>query len=253
VPLSGSGTAAAAPKATLSPTALGFGTVLLGTETAIKTTVLKNTGTAALHVASATLAPGSDFAIRSDTCSGATLAVNATCSVGVTFTPTAAGARSGQLNVADDAAGSPQPVALSGTGQTADVRATVTANRTSVAVGGRITFTATATNLGPGKATGVALTDELPAGTTFSSASWTSSSATCTTPAVGAGGTVTCRPNNSTASLAANGSIRVTIVVTVGAGARPAAIDRVTASTPLALGYDPELGNNTAAVSVAVA
>src|SRR5262249_30988258 len=40
----------------------------------------------------------------------------ASCSISVTFTPTATGARSGTLSVSDNATGSPQTVGLSGTG-----------------------------------------------------------------------------------------------------------------------------------------
>src|SRR5207248_11560613 len=40
----------------------------------------------------------------------------ANCSINVTFTPTALGARTGTLSVTDNAGGSPQTVALSGNG-----------------------------------------------------------------------------------------------------------------------------------------
>ncbi|HEU4522559.1 MAG TPA: DUF11 domain-containing protein, partial [Thermoanaerobaculia bacterium] len=61
----------------------------------------------------------------------------------------------------------------------------------SVDAGAPITYTITVTNAGPNPAVDVTLTDVLPSGTTFSSlaapAGWT-----CSTPAVGAAGTVTC-------------------------------------------------------------
>src|SRR5437588_2344749 len=48
--------------------------------------------------------------------SPATLAAGGNCTINVTFTPTASGARTGTLLLADNAAGSPQTVALSGNG-----------------------------------------------------------------------------------------------------------------------------------------
>jgi hypothetical protein len=78
---------------------------------------LTNTGTAVLTIASIAIAganPG-DFAIAAKTC-GATLAPAASCTVDVAFTPTARHARSGILSIADNAAGSPHSVALTGDG-----------------------------------------------------------------------------------------------------------------------------------------
>src|SRR5207253_3188850 len=55
-----------------------------------------------------------DFA-QTNTC-GASLAPGDTCTINVTFAPTAIGARTGALTLADDAADSPQQVTLSGSG-----------------------------------------------------------------------------------------------------------------------------------------
>ena len=49
---------------------------------------------------------------------GTSLAAGASCTVSVTFAPTAAGAATGTLSVASSAPGSPLTVALSGTGVT---------------------------------------------------------------------------------------------------------------------------------------
>jgi hypothetical protein len=106
--------------------------------------------------------------------------------------------------------------------------------------------------LGPGRAIDITLTDDVPPDTTFWRASWSSTAATCTTPAVGDIGTVTCRPNNATSSLAANSSFRVTMTVRVTAGAGPAVFDQATVSIPSSLDYDPDTSNNSAVFSVAV-
>jgi hypothetical protein len=111
VALSGTGTA---PAASLSPTSLNFGTVKVGTTSAPQTVTLTNTGTATL-VVSGVAASGDFAAVAGAGC--ASLAPGARCTITVTFAPTAAGTRAGALSVADDAPGSPQTVALSGSGK----------------------------------------------------------------------------------------------------------------------------------------
>src|SRR5207237_5297260 len=83
------------------------------------TVTLTNTGTAALTINS--FAASGDFAATSTGASAcltspATLAAGANCTINVTFTPTALGARTGTLSVADNAGGSPQTFPLSGNG-----------------------------------------------------------------------------------------------------------------------------------------
>src|SRR5205085_2581964 len=113
---SGSGTA---PGAGLAPTSLGFGNQLLSTASTPMTVTLTNTGTAALTISS--FGASGDFAATSsgaNACptSPATLAAGANCTIDVTFTPTVSGARTGTLSVVDNAGGSPQTVALTGSG-----------------------------------------------------------------------------------------------------------------------------------------
>jgi trimeric autotransporter adhesin len=55
-----------------------------------------------------------DFA-RTTTC-GSTLAINASCTINVTFRPTAVGTRTASVSIADNAPGTPHTVSLSGTG-----------------------------------------------------------------------------------------------------------------------------------------
>ena len=73
----------------------------------------------------------------------------------------------------------------------AEVSLTKTDSPDPVTAGTNLTYTITVSNEGPSNAANVSMTDTLPAGTTFvsltSPAGWS-----CTTPAVGAGGTVTC-------------------------------------------------------------
>jgi N,N-dimethylformamidase beta subunit-like, C-terminal/HYDIN/CFA65/VesB-like, Ig-like domain/Cep192 domain 4 len=137
--LSGIGTAAA-PAVTLSPTSLAFGTQQVGATTFAQTTTLTNTGTGALTISSIAVSGTSagDYA-QTNTCP-TTLAANASCTISVTFSPTAAGSRSAGITVTDDAAGSPHSVALTGTG----TAPAVTLTPTSLTFGSQLTGTTSA-------------------------------------------------------------------------------------------------------------
>ncbi len=115
VPFSGTGIA---PVASVSPTTLSFGSQLLSVpSTAQMVTLFNTTGTADLTINAITFtgANGGDFD-QTNNCGG-TLAAGASCTINVTFTPTAEGARSASLSIANsDAAHTPLTVSLSGTG-----------------------------------------------------------------------------------------------------------------------------------------
>ncbi|WP_263353985.1 choice-of-anchor D domain-containing protein [Acidicapsa acidisoli] len=128
-----SGTGVGVPAVTLSPTSLTFASTTVGVTTAAQVVTVKNSGTAALTLTSETLT-GTDptsFVISAKTC-GTSLAVSATCTVSVEFKPVATGALTASLAVADNATGSPQKVALSGTGVAASTP-TVTLTPTTIA------------------------------------------------------------------------------------------------------------------------
>ena len=98
---------------TLSPSSLTFGTTNLHETSAAQNVTLTNSTSAALAITS--VVPSGDFA-QTNTCA-ASVAANASCSISVTFTPTAGGARSGSIVITDSGAGSPRTVTLTGTGQ----------------------------------------------------------------------------------------------------------------------------------------
>jgi hypothetical protein len=108
-------TAGGGPAVTLSTTSLSFASVVVGNTSAGKTVTMTNSGTATLSISS--IATSGDFALTTSTkpC-GATLLQGQNCKIEVTFTPTQVGARTGTLTITDNAANSPQTVALSGTG-----------------------------------------------------------------------------------------------------------------------------------------
>ena len=99
--------------ATLSTTSLSFGNEALNDTSNAKWVTVTNTGTGTLDITSITAS--GNFAISSNTC-GSTVAAGKKCTVHVTFTPAELGALTGTLTFNDNAANSPQTVALSGTG-----------------------------------------------------------------------------------------------------------------------------------------
>ena len=114
--LTGTGTSAGVPVASLSTSSLSFGNQPLGATSAPQNFNLTNTGDAPLSITRVTISglnPG-DFAQTNDC--GTTVAVGASCTFSVTFTPTAIGNRSATINITDNASGSPQHVSLAGTG-----------------------------------------------------------------------------------------------------------------------------------------
>src|SRR5207248_125423 len=109
------------PVASLSPTSLTFPSQTVGTTSAAQAVNLSNSGSAALTITSIAITGtnSGDFA-QNNNCplSPSTLAAGAKCTINATFTPSATGTRSATLTVSDNATGSPQTVALSGTGIT---------------------------------------------------------------------------------------------------------------------------------------
>jgi hypothetical protein len=97
---------------TLTPSTLTFSTQLVGTTSQPQDATLTNTGNQPITISS--IAASAPFGQTNDCPS--TLAVNANCEIQVTFTPTDKGMANGTLSVTDNATGSPQQVALSGTG-----------------------------------------------------------------------------------------------------------------------------------------
>ena len=108
------------PVAVLTPLSRTFPARQINTTpSAPQTVTVSNTGNQPLHVSSVTLVgtnPG-DFAISSNPCSGATVAIGASCTVGVTFRPTATGPLTATLRFTDDSTtGSTQDATLNGSG-----------------------------------------------------------------------------------------------------------------------------------------
>jgi hypothetical protein len=116
----------------LAPGSLDLGTVAVGDTTAAKTVTLTNNQAVSLNFSS--ILTSANFTIASNTC-GANIAAGTTCTVGVTFSPTATGAATGSLTFTDDAANSPQSISLTGTGSTPVTLAPGSLDLGTVAVG----------------------------------------------------------------------------------------------------------------------
>jgi uncharacterized repeat protein (TIGR01451 family) len=139
------------------------------------------------------------------------------------------------------------PAARPAAGQTADLATSKADNPDPVPPGGSITYDIVVFNNGPDAATGVTLSDTLPAGTTFLSLV-TDPDWSCVTPPVGSGGMVDC----SLASLAFEGAAAMTLTVAVDAGLTPGTIIENTATAGAEEG-DPVEGNNDGTASTTVA
>ena len=108
---------------TVTPPSVVFAAQTVATTSAARNITVMNTGTATVTFSGFTVTGtnAGDFGVPLPNMPGGcnpvgTLAGGASCTIGVLFTPGAAGARAATLNVADNVTGSPQTVALSGTG-----------------------------------------------------------------------------------------------------------------------------------------
>jgi hypothetical protein len=97
------------------PLALKFPCRAIGNTSSALTTTLSNSGRTALNISGVEITGNnpSDFG-QTNSC-GSSLAAGASCTISVKYTPSAPGSRSAILNLSDDAANSPQSVALTGT------------------------------------------------------------------------------------------------------------------------------------------
>jgi hypothetical protein len=130
---------------------------------------------------------------------------------------------------------------------TAGLTVTKLEDNDPTAAGGQLIYTIQVTNGGPDEATGVEWSDTLPADTTFL-ALFEPGGWTCTTPAVGDPGTVSC----SIAALAANEPAGFSITVAVDAGLADGTVLTNTVEVTASSG-DGDPSDNTATATTTVA
>jgi hypothetical protein len=101
-----------------TPPTLAFGLQSPGTTSASQSLTITNTGQASLTVGSLTQGGNAPqyFALKSDACTGTTLAANASCTIMLAFSPPLIGAYSSVLSVNDTGSDSPQSVLITGAG-----------------------------------------------------------------------------------------------------------------------------------------
>ncbi len=127
VALTGTGAAVVlnTPSAQVAPSSISFGSSAVGVATASQSVTVSNSGTAALVVSGMSTA-STEFVITGGTCvAGGSVAATASCTVTLTFTPGAAGARTATLTVSHNAISGSSTVSLSGTGTSATVAAPI--------------------------------------------------------------------------------------------------------------------------------
>jgi len=239
--LSGNG---ASPGISVGPPTLSFPAQGTGTTSSAQPVVVTSSGTSPLTVSSATVS--GPFQVSTDGCSGAgPINPGNTCAVQVVFAPTTTGAASGTLTITSD--GGTKTVALSGTGiAVADLGLSVGASPNPIKSNSKatLTYTVTLKNAGPNAAAGMVINDPLPSFTQFQSLA-PPAGVTCSTPAVGASGTVKC----SLATLNAGASVQFQILVKVVATKAMTITDTVTATSQ---SFDPDLSDNQASASTVV-
>ena len=114
IDITGTSTEAAEPNIEVDADTVSFGTVLVGSSSDRSVTV-SNTGTAALTITGVALAGSSDFSQTNDC---GTVAVDATCTIDMTFTSNAAASSSASLTISSNDPDSPAvELDLSGSGR----------------------------------------------------------------------------------------------------------------------------------------
>jgi uncharacterized repeat protein (TIGR01451 family) len=195
----------------LAPASLDFGNQAAGVASASQAITLTNNSGGTLDITAITItgANAGDFS-KTTTC-GATVTNGGTCTITITFTPSALGSEIATLSVTDNGGNSPQTLALSGTGVASAPVIAKAFGSATIPLNGTTSLTFTITNPNTGTAlTGLAFTDTFPTGLVISTPNGLSN--TC-------GGTATATAGAGSASLsagtlAASGSCTFSVNVT---------------------------------------
>jgi len=136
------------PTLAVSPLSLNFGVQPVGITTAPQTVTLTNNTSSAISFTGVAFSGGNpaaanaDFASPSNTC-GTSIAAGASCTISVTFTPSApASAETATMDITDGDVNSPQHVSLNGTGSASAPG--VALSPTSLTFGGQLLTTTSA-------------------------------------------------------------------------------------------------------------
>jgi len=115
--------AANSPAIALSPAKINFGNETVSVSSSTQTVTVVDAGTAPLLITQ--IAPPSSDFTESDNCIGSVAPQGGSCTINITFTPTATGSVTDQFSITDNAAGSPHIITVTGTGVTQATAVTV--------------------------------------------------------------------------------------------------------------------------------
>jgi hypothetical protein len=104
------------PLPSFSPAAINFADQTTNYASPSQSVTLTNAGNQSMSISSIQITGANSSDFRQQNNCPATLQVNTSCTVNVTFLPTTVGSASASLTVTDNASGSPQSVPLTGTG-----------------------------------------------------------------------------------------------------------------------------------------
>jgi hypothetical protein len=124
------------PNVALSGSTLNFRAQQVGTTSAVQTVTLTNTGDGPLIISN--IVTAGDFS-QSNSC-GNTVGPGGNCTFSVAFVPTSSGSRTGSLTITDNASGSQQAVALTGTATDFSLAAAGGSTTATVAAGQTATY-----------------------------------------------------------------------------------------------------------------
>jgi hypothetical protein len=116
ITLNGTGVALNSTTVSLSPPSLTFASQAVGTASAAQSVTLTNTGSNALAVTGVTVTGSGAASFAFSSSCGTGIAAGASCTIHGHFAPTTTGTITASVNIIDSATGSPQSVALTGTG-----------------------------------------------------------------------------------------------------------------------------------------
>lgn len=140
-----------APKLTATPTALTFSSQNVGSGSAPQQITLSNTSNSPISVIS--IRATADFAEADDCVSSSPLPPAASCTVSVSFVPTAAGSRNGGVTISNNFNIIPATLQLSGTGLGQPTTTTTIASSANPSVYGQATTLSSSVNASSGTGT----------------------------------------------------------------------------------------------------
>lgn len=174
------------PVMTVSPTSLNFGSQNVGTSSSTQQLTVANTGNGSLKILK--VAAAGDFTETDNCSSSSPLPVTNSCTISVTFMPTAAGSRIGSVSITNGFNAVPATVSLSGTGVGQPATATsLTSSANPAILAQSVTFTASVSPSSPSSNTPTGTVTFSDGSTTLASEPVTNDQATFSTSSLAVG------------------------------------------------------------------